>query len=168
MMFVFDIVCVHVFLAVCDFQADLMCRIAGWKISNRKNVAKICRRHRETPRHRETRTLRDTQRRWERHVETIWRTWRPLAHGFLDCHMLHLESFFIWGSVWDVWVRTCQNSGFPSAHWSISTLRHKAAGDPGNLSNSQCPTVLSPAKPFEHHGMPQNVTSITSRITQVV
>lgn len=34
---------------------------------------------------------------------------------------------------------------------------HKAAGDPGNLSNSQCPTVLSPAKPFdtECHRMSQ-------------
>ena len=145
-MFVFDIVWCACFLGSLRFSG-------GFDVS-----------------HRRLEDLKQKKRRKDLQ-ETVWRFGELGDHWpmvFLDCHMLHLESFFIWGSVWDVWVRTCQNSGFPSAHWSISTLRHKAAGDPGNLSNSQCPTVLSPAKPFEHHGMPQNVTSITSRITQVV
>ena len=69
-MFVFDIVCVHVFLAVCDFQAVLMCRrLEDLKQKKRRKDLQ------ETPRDLEN-------------LET--------AHGFLDCHM-HLESF-IWGS----------------------------------------------------------------------
>ena len=99
-------------------------------------------------------------------LRTIWRTWRRPMSFSIRCHSTESRVFILESSV--------RTMGFP-AHTACTpkcfytvTKLQEIQEILATVSVPQCYPQRKHSKPFEHHGMSQNVTSISGRIAQAV